>query len=83
MDNVSFVLFRSRSGYDSSSGGESDNEYNVVACRGASNQSQNPTTANASNHGQGKHINKGRWTKEEVTTSINNSLIRLFEFEIF
>ncbi|XP_017792341.1 PREDICTED: myb protein [Habropoda laboriosa] len=55
----------SRSGYDSSSGGESDNECSATVCRGASNQSQNPTTTNASNHGQGKHINKGRWTKEE------------------
>ncbi|XP_050584381.1 transcriptional activator Myb isoform X3 [Bombus affinis] len=55
----------SRSGYDSSSGGESDNEYNVIACRGASNQSQNPNATNASSIGQGKHINKGRWTKEE------------------
>ncbi|XP_033197559.1 transcriptional activator Myb isoform X3 [Bombus vosnesenskii] len=55
----------SRSGYDSSSGGESDNEYNIIACRGASNQSQNPNTTNASSNGQGKHINKGRWTKEE------------------
>ncbi|XP_017753264.1 PREDICTED: transcriptional activator Myb isoform X2 [Eufriesea mexicana] len=60
-----FIRKRSRSGYDSSSGGESDNEYNAIACRGASNQSQNTTTTNASNHGQGKHINKGRWTKEE------------------
>ncbi|XP_043520971.1 myb protein isoform X1 [Frieseomelitta varia] len=55
----------SRSGYDSSSGGESDNEYNAIACHGANNHSQNPATANASNPGQGKHINKGRWTKEE------------------
>lgn len=63
-----FLCFflRSRSGYDSSSGGESDNEYNAIACRGAGNQSQNPNTTNASSHGQGKHINKGRWTKEEV-----------------
>ncbi|XP_026672281.1 transcriptional activator Myb isoform X2 [Ceratina calcarata] len=53
----------SRSGYDSSSGGESDNEYSASVCRGAGNQSQNPNTT--ASHGQGKHINKGRWTKEE------------------
>ncbi|XP_076386354.1 proto-oncogene like protein Myb isoform X1 [Megachile rotundata] len=53
----------SRSGYDSSSGGESDGEYSASVCRGTSNQSQNPTSSNS--HGQGKHINKGRWTKEE------------------
>lgn len=58
-------FLRSRSGYDSSSGGESDNEYNAIAYRGADNQSQNQNT-NTSSHGQGKHINKGRWTKEEV-----------------
>lgn len=53
----------SRSGYDSSSGGDSDNEYSASACRGG--QSQNPGTTNGSSQGQGKHINKGRWTKEE------------------
>ncbi|XP_076623299.1 proto-oncogene like protein Myb isoform X2 [Colletes latitarsis] len=55
----------SRSGYDSSSGGDSDNEYSGSVCRGVANQSQNPASTNASTHGQGKHINKGRWTKEE------------------
>ncbi|XP_029035286.2 myb protein isoform X1 [Osmia bicornis bicornis] len=55
----------SRSGYDSSSGGESDNEYSASVCRGTGNQSQNATASNANSHGQGKHINKGRWTKEE------------------
>ena len=60
-----FARKRSRSGYDSSSGGDSDNEYSGSLCRGATNQSQNPATTNASNHGQGKHVNKGRWTKEE------------------
>lgn len=54
----------SRSGYDSSSGGESENEYGVSICRVGSNQSQNSAATNASNS-QGKHINKGRWTKEE------------------
>ncbi|XP_076171527.1 proto-oncogene like protein Myb isoform X2 [Ptiloglossa arizonensis] len=60
-----FVRKRSRSGYDSSSGGDSDTEYSGSVCRGATNQSQNPASTNASIHGQGKHINKGRWTKEE------------------
>ncbi|XP_076684427.1 proto-oncogene like protein Myb isoform X2 [Andrena cerasifolii] len=60
-----FARKRSRSGYDSSSGGDSDNEYSGSVCRGATNQSQNPATTNASSHGQGKHVNKGRWTKEE------------------
>ncbi|XP_076287116.1 proto-oncogene like protein Myb isoform X2 [Lasioglossum baleicum] len=55
----------SRSGYDSSSGGDSDNEYSGSVCRGAANQSQNPAATNASLQGQGKHINKGRWTKSE------------------
>lgn len=72
----SFCFSRSRSGYDSSSGGESDNEYNIIACRGASNQSQNPNTTNASSNGQGKHINKGRWTKEEV---IGNSMLHILK----
>ncbi|XP_076649263.1 proto-oncogene like protein Myb isoform X2 [Halictus rubicundus] len=55
----------SRSGYDSSSGGDSDNEYSGIVCRGAANQSQNPAATNANAQGQGKHINKGRWTKLE------------------
>lgn len=57
----------SRSGYDSSSGGESDNEYSTpVQGNRIQNQAQNqvPST-NITNYGQGKHINKGRWTKEE------------------
>ncbi|XP_077257203.1 proto-oncogene like protein Myb isoform X1 [Temnothorax americanus] len=56
----------SRSGYDSSSGGESDNEYSTPASHGnqVQNQASNQIPANIS-YGQGKHINKGRWTKEE------------------
>lgn len=80
----SFCFSRSRSGYDSSSGGESDNEYNVIACRGASNQSQNPNTTNASSNGQGKHINKGRWTKEEVINrKFHVTYSEIFKFEFF
>ncbi|XP_078041418.1 proto-oncogene like protein Myb isoform X2 [Augochlora pura] len=60
-----FTEKRSRSGYDSSSGGDSDIEYSGSVCRGAANQSQNPAATNASAQGQGKHINKGRWTKLE------------------
>lgn len=30
------------------------------------NQVQNQISINVPSHGQGKHINKGRWTKEEV-----------------
>ncbi|KAK2583941.1 hypothetical protein KPH14_001201 [Odynerus spinipes] len=56
----------SRSGYDSSSGEDSENEYGTGVVRASSSQSQNnPGNANASSQGQGKHINKGRWTKEE------------------
>ncbi|XP_071553664.1 myb protein isoform X3 [Temnothorax nylanderi] len=56
----------SRSGYDSSSGGESDNEYSTPASQGnqVQNQVSNQIPTNI-NYGQGKHINKGRWTKEE------------------
>lgn len=62
---------RSRSGYDSSSGGESDNEYNTPVSQGnqVQNQAQNSISTNITNYGQGKHINKGRWTKEEVSSS--------------
>ncbi|XP_015438293.1 PREDICTED: transcriptional activator Myb isoform X1 [Dufourea novaeangliae] len=62
-----FAEKKSRSGYDSSSGGESDNEYSGSSvCRGGGgHQSQNPAATSASIQGQGKHINKGRWTKEE------------------
>ncbi|XP_029172647.1 myb protein-like isoform X2 [Nylanderia fulva] len=61
---------RSRSGYDSSSGAESDNEYGtsmVMVGQGnqVQNQVQNQISINVSSHGQGKHINKGRWTKDE------------------
>ncbi|XP_070149694.1 myb protein isoform X1 [Polyergus mexicanus] len=57
---------RSRSGYDSSSGGESDNEYGMVSQDNqVQNQVQNQISINGPSHGQGKHINKGRWTKEE------------------
>ncbi|XP_031828066.1 proto-oncogene like protein Myb isoform X2 [Nomia melanderi] len=62
---MSFAKKRSRSGYDSSSGGESDNEYSGSVCRSAANQSQNPAGTNANTHAHGKHINKGRWTKLE------------------
>ncbi|XP_011150493.1 myb protein isoform X3 [Harpegnathos saltator] len=57
----------SRSGYDSSSGGDSDTEYNTPICRisQVQSQAQNQASANGSSHSQGKHINKGRWTKEE------------------
>lgn len=67
--------FRSRSGYDSSSGGESENEYGVSICRVGNNQSQNSAATNASNS-QGKHINKGRWTKEEVRETRTNRVVR-------
>ncbi|XP_033340328.1 proto-oncogene like protein Myb isoform X2 [Megalopta genalis] len=60
-----FAEKRSRSGYDSSSGGDSDIEYSGSVCRGAASQSQNPAATNAGAQGQGKHINKGRWTKLE------------------
>lgn len=57
---------KSRSGYDSSSGEDSENEYGTGIVRAGSSQSQNnPGNVNASSQGQGKHINKGRWTKEE------------------
>ncbi|RLU27605.1 hypothetical protein DMN91_001409 [Ooceraea biroi] len=62
----------SRSGYDSNSGEESDNEYDTSIRQGnqVQNQAQSQIltdshAANSRNHGQGKHINKGRWTKEE------------------
>ncbi|XP_034940671.1 transcriptional activator Myb [Chelonus insularis] len=57
----------SRSGYDSSSGDESESEYHV-ASYSTTSHSTNPTTAttsSGSSAAQGKHINKGRWTKEE------------------
>ncbi|XP_018311829.1 myb protein isoform X2 [Mycetomoellerius zeteki] len=55
----------SRSGYDSSSGGESDNEYSTVS-QGSQVQSQAQNQLpSVTNYGQGKHINKGRWTKDE------------------
>ncbi|XP_047350255.1 myb protein isoform X3 [Vespa velutina] len=56
----------SRSGYDSSSGEDSENEYGTGIVRANSSQSQNnPGNSNVNSQGQGKHINKGRWTKEE------------------
>lgn len=64
------ACFRSRSGYDSTSGGDSDNEYNPSLNQEnqvqsqAQNQVQNQISTTS--HNQGKHINKGRWTKEEV-----------------
>ncbi|KAH0948440.1 hypothetical protein HN011_008760, partial [Eciton burchellii] len=56
----------SRSGYNSSSGGDSDNEYGVSINQGnqVQNQAQNQILNKPPNQ-QGKHINKGRWTKEE------------------
>ncbi|XP_011642017.1 myb protein isoform X1 [Pogonomyrmex barbatus] len=62
------VTEASRSGYDSSSGGESDNEYSTLvsqAVNQAQNQAENQVPITVTNYGQGKHINKGRWTKEE------------------
>ncbi|XP_011698284.1 PREDICTED: myb protein isoform X2 [Wasmannia auropunctata] len=58
---------RSRSGYDSSSGGDSDNEYKTPISQANQVQSsaQNQIPSAGTNYGQGKHINKGRWTKEE------------------
>ncbi|XP_011873461.1 PREDICTED: myb protein isoform X2 [Vollenhovia emeryi] len=53
----------SRSGYDSSSG-ESDNEYGAPVSQ-VQNQAPSQRPTNIANYGQGKHINKGRWTKEE------------------
>ncbi|XP_025991710.1 myb-related protein A isoform X2 [Solenopsis invicta] len=55
---------RSRSGYDSSSGGESDNEYSTSGNQ-VQNQAQNQIPTAVTSYAQGKHINKGRWTKEE------------------
>ncbi|XP_074116228.1 proto-oncogene like protein Myb isoform X2 [Cotesia typhae] len=62
-------LFNSRSGYDSSSGDESENDYQIASY--SNSHSVNPTssstasTTTSTNNAQGKHINKGRWTKEE------------------
>ncbi|KAG8040996.1 hypothetical protein G9C98_001984 [Cotesia typhae] len=59
----------SRSGYDSSSGDESENDYQIASY--SNSHSVNPTssstasTTTSTNNAQGKHINKGRWTKEE------------------
>ena len=70
-----FIIFRSRSGYDSSSGGESDNEYSTVS-QGSQVQSQAQNQLpSVTNYGQGKHINKGRWTKDEV-----NHIFFLFNY---
>ncbi|XP_043501119.1 myb protein isoform X1 [Polistes fuscatus] len=56
----------SRSGYDSSSGEDSESEYSTGIVRPSSSQSQNNLgNSNVNSHNQGKHINKGRWTKEE------------------
>ncbi|XP_044585661.1 myb protein isoform X1 [Cotesia glomerata] len=59
----------SRSGYDSSSGDESENDYQIASY--SNSHSVNPTsssttsTTTSTSNAQGKHINKGRWTKEE------------------
>ncbi|XP_012257198.1 myb protein isoform X2 [Athalia rosae] len=55
---------RSRSGYDSSSGDESEGEYGSSSLNPAGSINSNSGTTAAQN-GPGKHINKGRWTKEE------------------
>lgn len=70
---------RSRSGYDSSSGGESDIEYSTPVSQGnqVQNQAQTQIPTNITNYGQGKHINKGRWTKEEVSLSYVFSYLAL------
>lgn len=63
--------FRSRSGYDSSSGDESESEYNAGSYPSNSNSANsggtsNTTSTSGTSASHGKHINKGRWTKEEV-----------------
>ncbi|XP_057321397.1 myb-related protein B isoform X1 [Microplitis mediator] len=62
----------SRSGYDSSSGDESESDYQVASySSNAHSVNQTTTTAtatttsNSTSNAQSKHINKGRWTKEE------------------
>ncbi|XP_066589684.1 transcriptional activator Myb isoform X2 [Prorops nasuta] len=55
---------RSRSGYDSSSGDESEVEQKPSICPSGSGQGTSGGTTVAGQP-QGKHINKGRWTKEE------------------
>lgn len=85
--NTRYLLFyfSSRSGYDSSSGGESDSEYStsISQINQIQNQVQNQASINAPSHGQGKHINKGRWTKEEVRLNIYLYLyVFLFTFQI-
>ncbi|KAK0086526.1 hypothetical protein PV325_003045 [Microctonus aethiopoides] len=60
----------SRSGYDSSSGDESESEYNAGSYPSNSNSANsggtsNTTSTSGTSASHGKHINKGRWTKEE------------------
>nr|XP_046484067.1 myb protein isoform X1 [Neodiprion pinetum]XP_046484068.1 myb protein isoform X1 [Neodiprion pinetum] len=54
----------SRSGYGSSSGDESEGEYGSSSLNPANSLNSNSGT-NTAQQGPGKHINKGRWTKEE------------------
>lgn len=54
----------SRSGYDSSSGDESEGEYGSSSLNPTNSLNSNTGTTNPQ-QGPGKHINKGRWTKEE------------------
>lgn len=58
------VCCRSRSGYDTSSGEDDEvAEYEQLAYQQTTVQARAVT-----HHPQGKHINKGRWTKEEVNS---------------
>ncbi|XP_012276187.1 myb-related protein B isoform X2 [Orussus abietinus] len=66
---MQFCSVKSRSGYDSSSGDDTESEYSSPLNRanranGANPRIQNPSTSSGTQL-QGKHINKGRWTKEE------------------
>ncbi|XP_067204827.1 myb protein isoform X2 [Linepithema humile] len=73
MSSMSTDGQRSRSGYDSTSGGDSDIEYGTSINQENQVQSQVQNQApsqvqnqiSTASHNQGKHINKGRWTKEE------------------
>ncbi|XP_011304253.1 myb protein isoform X1 [Fopius arisanus] len=57
---------RSRSGYDSSSGDESESDYNIQSYQANAHNANAPATVSTgATAPQGKHINKGRWTKEE------------------
>lgn len=90
MDDYFFPNYRSRSAYDSSSAEDSEGEYSNPANFHSSNLAQSPasivaannnqasTTATSNSAAQGKHINKGRWTKEEVMSiKIYKTLIQI------